>query len=132
MRDFDVSCRVLLDSLSVAVVSCGAWSVSNPQPPWRTRHGSTVGIDRDPPVRRSHPGTMMGTSERQLLCARMWLAGRTAHVDTVVGGSSWCTAVEHPQNRKKKRSSHHGHRFFFLAFGLKCARDLGPDAYVQL
>ena len=28
---------------------------------------------------------MMGTSERQLLCACLWLACRTAHVDTVVG-----------------------------------------------
>ena len=69
MRDFDVSYRVLFGSLSVAVVCCGAWLVSYPQPPWRTRHGCTVGIDREPPVRRPHPRRMMGTSDRRL-CVR--------------------------------------------------------------
>ena len=49
MRDFVVSCGVLLGSLSVVVVCCGACSVSCPQPSWRTGHGCTVGIDRDPP-----------------------------------------------------------------------------------
>ena len=32
-------------------------------------------------------GRMMGTSERQLLCAWLVLACKTAHVDTSVGGS---------------------------------------------
>ena len=45
MRDFDVSCGVLLGSLSVAVVCCGALPVSYPQPPWRTRHGCTHPCD---------------------------------------------------------------------------------------
>ena len=36
-------------------------------PPWRTRHGCTVGIDRDPPVSYFHPGRVVEVPERQLL-----------------------------------------------------------------
>ena len=49
MRDFHLSWDVVEGSLVVLVVLYGAYSVSYPQPPWRTRHGCTVGIDRDPP-----------------------------------------------------------------------------------
>ena len=56
-----------------------------PQSPHQREYGCTVGIDRDPPVKCSHPGRMMRTSERQL--SRVWLvlACGTAHVDTSVG-----------------------------------------------
>ena len=68
-------------SLVVVTVLCRDCSVSNPQPPWQARHGCTVGFDRDPPVRRHHPGRMMGTSERQLLCARLRSACVIANVE---------------------------------------------------
>ena len=41
-----------------------------PQPPDRSPHGCTVGIDRDPSVWHLHPGRMMEVPERQLL--RAW------------------------------------------------------------
>ena len=92
MQDFHLSWDVVVGSLVVLVVLCGACSVSYPQSPPRREHGYTVGIDRDPPVGRLHRGKIMGTSERQPLCAWLVLACRTAHVDTVVGGRIvvWC------------------------------------------
>ena len=71
-RDFHLSWDVVVGSLVVLVVLCGAYSVSYSQPPWRTRHGCTVGIDWDPPVWCSHPSRTTRTPERQLLrdCAR--------------------------------------------------------------
>ena len=59
LRDLHLSWDVVVGSLVVLVVLCGAYSVSYSQPPWRTRHGCTVGVDRDPPVCCSHPGRMM-------------------------------------------------------------------------
>ena len=47
--------------------------VRNPQPPVFGRHRCTVGFDRDPPVWHSHPGRMMGASERQLFLVVEWL-----------------------------------------------------------
>ena len=74
-----------MGSLVVLGVLCGAYSVNYLQPPWRTSHGCTVGIDRDPPVWCSHPGKMMRTPERQLLRPRLRFACGVAHVDTSVG-----------------------------------------------
>ena len=53
MRDFHLSWDVVVGSLAVLVVLCGAWSVSNPQPPLRREDGCAVDFDRDPPVRRA-------------------------------------------------------------------------------
>ena len=86
LRDFHLSWDVVVGLLVLLVVLCGAWSVSYRQPPLRREHGCTVGIDREPPVWCSHPGRMMRTSDRQLLCAWLVLVCRTAHVDTVAGG----------------------------------------------
>ena len=85
MRDLHLSWDVVVGSCTVLVVCCGAWSVTYPQPPPGREHGCTVGIDRDPPVRCSHPGRMMRTPQHQLLRAWLVLEGRTAHVDTFVG-----------------------------------------------
>ena len=38
----------VVGSLVVAVLCCGAWSVSYPQAHWQATHGCTGGIDRDP------------------------------------------------------------------------------------
>ena len=73
-------------SLVVLVVLRGGRFVSNPQPPPRTEHGCSVGFDWDPPVRRPHPGRMMGTSERQLVCACFRSACVVANVVTDAGG----------------------------------------------
>ena len=82
---FALSWDVVVGSCTVPVLCCGAWSVSYPQPPHRREYGCTVGIDRDPPVRCSHPSKLMRTPERQLLRAWLVLACRTTHVDTSVG-----------------------------------------------
>ena len=42
--------KLLGSSLVVSRSSCGPSVASYPQPPWRTRHGCTVGVDRDRPV----------------------------------------------------------------------------------
>ena len=47
----------------------------------QAKHWCTVRFERDPPVRRSHPGRMMGASERQLLCARLWSACVVAYAE---------------------------------------------------
>ena len=53
-----VGCRV--------TVFCGLGVASYPQPPDRSQHGCTVGIDRDPPVWHLHPGRVVEVPERQL------------------------------------------------------------------
>ena len=53
-------------------VLCGDCSVSNPKPPWHARHGCSVGHDRDPPVRRPHPGRLL---ERQSDSSRVHACG---------------------------------------------------------
>ena len=54
-----VGCRV--------TVFCGLGVASYPQPPDRSQHGCTVGIDRDPPMWHLHRGRVVELPERQLL-----------------------------------------------------------------
>ena len=50
----------------LSVLCSGSWScLGHPQPPWRTRHGCTVGVHRDPPVCSRCPGSMASVAERQ-------------------------------------------------------------------
>ena len=50
----------------LSVLCSGSWScLGHPQPPWRTRHGCTVGVNRDPPVCSRCPGSMASVAERQ-------------------------------------------------------------------
>ena len=50
----------------LSVLRSGSWScLGHPQPPWRTRHGCTVGVNRDPPVCFRCPGSMASVAERQ-------------------------------------------------------------------
>ena len=110
MRDLHLSWDVVVGSCTVMVVCCVAWSVSYPQPPLRRVHECTVGIEKDPPVRCSHPGRMMRTPGRQLLRAWLVLAFRTAHVDTSVGRGVvvWCcltSALLCSSSRQSRSSS---------------------------
>ena len=54
-----VGCRVTIFG--------GLGVVSYLQPPDRSQHGCTVGIDRDPPMWHPHPGRVVEVPERQLL-----------------------------------------------------------------
>ena len=55
-----------LCSTHLSVLCSGSWScLGHPQPPWRTRHGCTVGVNRDPPVCSRCPGSMASVAERQ-------------------------------------------------------------------
>ena len=50
----------------LSVLCSSSWScLGHPQPPWRTRHGCTVGVNRDPPVCSRCPGSMASVAERQ-------------------------------------------------------------------
>ena len=50
----------------LSVLCSGSWScLGHPQPPRRTRHGCTVGVNRDPPVCSRCPGSMASVAERQ-------------------------------------------------------------------
>ena len=50
----------------LSVLCSGSWScLGHPQPPWRTRHGCTVGVNRDLPVCSRCPGSMASVAERQ-------------------------------------------------------------------
>ena len=67
MRDSYVLWSVLGSLLVTLVMICGLGVASYPQPPDRSQHGCTVGIDRDPPVWHLHPGRVVEVPERQLL-----------------------------------------------------------------
>ena len=65
LRDSQVLC--VWGSLPVTlVVLCGHGVTSYAQPPDRSQHECTVGIDRDPPVWHLHPGRVVEVPERQL------------------------------------------------------------------
>ena len=50
----------------LSVLCSGSWScLGHPQPPWRTRHACTVGVNRDPPVCSRCPASMASVAERQ-------------------------------------------------------------------
>ena len=50
----------------LSVLCSSSWScLGHPQPPWRTRHGCTVGVNRDPPVCFRCPSSMASVAERQ-------------------------------------------------------------------
>ena len=50
----------------LSVLCSGSWScLGHPQPPWRTRHGCTVGVNWDPPVCSRCPSSMASVAERQ-------------------------------------------------------------------
>ena len=86
MRDFHLSWGVVVGSSVVLVVFCGAYSVSYPQLPPEGSTGVLWLLTGTCPCEAPNQGRMMGTSERQLLCAWLVLACGTAYVDTVVGG----------------------------------------------